>query len=101
MARHHMQLNRLMLDKRYRYIAERIDETLQVGETRLIFLGPLHSLKGRPARDIQVTRMSGHLEVPGKRKGSTRKTKRDAQQQVHGLRFFRKRLSIADDEGGI
>jgi hypothetical protein len=43
-----------LLWKRDRYIARRISETLQEGETGILFLGMLHSLEGMLDRDIQV-----------------------------------------------
>jgi hypothetical protein len=44
-----------LLEKRDRYIAERINETLVNGEGGLIFLGLLHSLEGYLPMDIKVT----------------------------------------------
>jgi hypothetical protein len=49
------RLSKEMLDKRDRYIARRISRTLRTGETGLIFLGLLHSLRRRLPGDIQVT----------------------------------------------
>ena len=46
---------RLLLEKRDRYIAQRINETLRIGETGLVFLGLLHSLLGLLPPDIKVT----------------------------------------------
>jgi hypothetical protein len=46
--------SRSLLKLRDRAIAERINQTLCRGEIGLLFLGMLHSLKGRLARDIQV-----------------------------------------------
>jgi hypothetical protein len=51
------ELGKVLLEKRDRYIAERIDKTLGRGETGLIFLGMLHSLKDLLPSDIQVTRL--------------------------------------------
>lgn len=45
-----------LLERRDRYIAGRIAETLQPGETGLVFLGLLHSLAGRLPRDIEMIR---------------------------------------------
>ena len=53
--------NRRVLDMRDRYIAERIGQTLKQGETGLIFLGMLHSLKGRLSNDIQVTQLGSEI----------------------------------------
>lgn len=44
-----------LLESRDRFIAGRIAETLQPGETGLVFLGMLHSLKGRLPDDISMT----------------------------------------------
>ena len=43
-----------MLKKRDRYIAGRINSTLGKGETGILFLGMLHSLKDLLDRDIHV-----------------------------------------------
>jgi hypothetical protein len=52
-----VERSRRILDMRDRYIAERIGQTLKQGETGLIFLGMLHSLKGRLPNDIRVTQL--------------------------------------------
>ncbi len=44
-----------LLESRDRFIADRIVETLQPGETGLVFLGMLHSLKGRLPANIALT----------------------------------------------
>ncbi len=49
---------RQLLEKRDQFIANRIAETLQPQEQGLIFLGMLHSLKGRLPADIQVSMLS-------------------------------------------
>ena len=49
-------LGKAILEKRDRYIGARIAETLQPGETGVIFLGMLHSLAGRLPPDIEVIR---------------------------------------------
>jgi hypothetical protein len=49
-------LGKAILEKRDRYIGARIAETLQPGETGLVFLGMLHSLAGRLPPDIKVIR---------------------------------------------
>jgi hypothetical protein len=58
-------LSRDLLKRRDRYIAERIGETLVVGETGLVFLGLLHRLEGIVARDIKLINIfaikNGHL----------------------------------------
>jgi hypothetical protein len=55
--------HRRLLDLRDRYIAARIDETLEPGDTGLIFLGMLHSLDGRLPADICV--MQARVNMPG------------------------------------
>jgi hypothetical protein len=59
-----VEQNRLLLDQRDRYIAERIGQTLRRGETGLIFLGMLHSLKGRLSDDIRVCRLCPETRFP-------------------------------------
>jgi hypothetical protein len=60
-----VEQNRLLLDLRDRYIAERIRRTLRRGETGLIFLGMLHSLKGRLPNDIRVTQLCAEASFQG------------------------------------
>ena len=43
-----------LLEKRDVYIATRIDTTLSVGETGILFLGILHNIGGRLPKDIHV-----------------------------------------------
>ena len=50
------QISKTVLERRDRYIAERVAQTLQPGETGLAFLGVLHSLAGRLPRDIEIIR---------------------------------------------
>lgn len=50
-----------LLRKRDRYIAERIGETLQPGETGIVFLGLLHSIKDFLPSDVQVVTL-GRVE---------------------------------------
>lgn len=45
---------RQLLQHRDRFIAERINETLEPGQTGLLFLGMLHSLDGALSSDISV-----------------------------------------------
>ena len=47
-------LSQSLLERRDRYIAERINGTLGEGETGILFLGMLHSLEKHLAKDIQV-----------------------------------------------
>jgi len=44
----------ILLEKRDAYIATRIDTTLNVGETGILFLGILHKMEGRLPADIHV-----------------------------------------------
>ena len=44
----------LVLGKRDQFIADRINKTLQNGETGILFLGALHSLQHRLDKDIRV-----------------------------------------------
>ena len=53
-ARHEAR-SRSLLTQRDQYIARRINETLRAGETGLLFLGMLHSLESRLAKDIRVS----------------------------------------------
>lgn len=53
-ARHEAR-SRSLLAQRDQYIAGRINESLRAGETGLLFLGMLHSLDSRLAKDIRVT----------------------------------------------
>ena len=55
-----------ILKRRDQAIAERINHTLCRGEIGLLFLGMLHSMEGRLARDIQVTHPL-YLPSPGGR----------------------------------
>ena len=43
-----------LLEQRDRFIADRIDQTLQAGETGIIFLGVLHNLEAYLHRDIHL-----------------------------------------------
>jgi hypothetical protein len=53
-ARHEAR-SRSLLAQRDQYIAGRINESLRAGETGLLFLGMLHSLDSRLAKDIRVS----------------------------------------------
>jgi hypothetical protein len=50
------QISKAVLERRDRYMAERVAQTLQPGETGLAFLGVLHSLAGRLPPDIEIIR---------------------------------------------
>lgn len=63
LAQRQRELSEQMLDRRDRSIAERIDQTLQPGETGLLFLGMLHALDGHLPADIQVLRLE-HVPAP-------------------------------------
>jgi hypothetical protein len=54
-----------ILDLRDRYIATRINQTLEQGETGLIFLGMLHSLDRRLPAGIRVTQV--RVKMPARR----------------------------------
>jgi hypothetical protein len=57
--------HRRILDLRDRYIATRIGQTLEQGETGLIFLGMMHSLDRRLPADIHVTQV--RVKMPARR----------------------------------
>ena len=57
-AREHQEESRQVLEKRDRFIAQRINATLQAGETGLLFLGLLHSFADCLAPDILLLDMS-------------------------------------------
>jgi len=44
----------LLLEKRDAFIASRIDQTLQAGETGILFLGMLHHVAGRLPEDMEI-----------------------------------------------
>jgi len=58
------ELSRELLAKRDRYIAKRIGETLQPGDTGLLFLGMLHSVEEHLAPDIEVIRLPLPPDIP-------------------------------------
>jgi len=58
LSKQQAQRSRIILEKRDRYIAERISSTLGRDETGLIFLGMLHSLQDLLPPDIQLTTLS-------------------------------------------
>ena len=62
-------LSRSLLERRDRYIAERINETLRQEETGILFLGMLHSLGEKIAKDIQVHYPILRPAQPKERKG--------------------------------
>jgi hypothetical protein len=61
-------LGKRILEKRDRYIAERIGQTLRAGETGLVFLGMLHSLAGHLPADVQMVRLDEAREAARQRK---------------------------------
>jgi len=65
-ARHEAR-RRALLAQRDQYIARRLNESLLAGETGLLFLGVLHSLDSRLAKDIRVSYPFGRPPHPGKR----------------------------------
>jgi hypothetical protein len=54
-----------LLDRRDRFIAQRIDKTLQAGETGILFLGALHRATAMLPDTIQVTSLSEFLRAGG------------------------------------
>ena len=44
-----------LLRQRDEYIAQRIDQGLQEGETGILFIGAYHNVKARLARDIKIS----------------------------------------------
>jgi len=48
------RLSAALLDKRDRYIAARIDSTLQAGETGMLFIGMLHAVESYLPEDIEI-----------------------------------------------
>ena len=50
----HKATSDYLLEERDAFIAARIDQTLQAGETGILFLGMLHNLDGRLSKDINV-----------------------------------------------
>ncbi len=52
-----------LLDRRDRFIAQRIDKTLQAGETGILFLGALHHATAMLPDTIQVTSLSEFLRA--------------------------------------
>ena len=44
----------ILLNKRDEYIAQRIDETLDKGQTGILFIGAYHNIKRRLPRNIQI-----------------------------------------------
>jgi hypothetical protein len=60
-ARNQHELSKCLLDRRDRFMARRISETLGPGETGLLFLGLLHSLEGHLPPDIDVRKLDSVL----------------------------------------
>ncbi len=60
-ARGYHERSKRLLERRDRFIAGRIHDTLQPGETGLLFLGLLHSLDGRLPRDVRLRRIDSVL----------------------------------------
>jgi hypothetical protein len=52
---HDHEISSLVLERRDRFIAGRVDETLRAGEVGLLFLGLLHTLEGCLPPDITMT----------------------------------------------
>jgi hypothetical protein len=60
-SRSQQEASQRLLQRRDRFIARRIDETLGPGETGLLFLGLLHSLDGLLPADISLQRLDSVL----------------------------------------
>ena len=58
--RRQQEWGRRLLERRDRYIADRIRKTLAAGETGLLFLGLLHSITRRLPPDIRIRKMAFH-----------------------------------------
>jgi len=71
-ARGYHERSRRLLERRDRFIAGRIKETLQSGETGLLFLGLLHALEGRLPRDIRLQRVDSVLREESRESPSSR-----------------------------
>lgn len=56
-AQRQQELSKVLLERRDRFIAERIEQTLAAGETGLLFLGMLHQIEGRVSPGIEVIRL--------------------------------------------
>ncbi len=56
-------LARALLKRRDEVIATRINDTLKARETGIVFLGLLHSLRGKLAPDIEMTNLFGDQSV--------------------------------------
>lgn len=52
-----------LLDKRDRYIAKRIDETLHHGERGILFIGAYHNIKSKLPGDIQIKEIKDTQKV--------------------------------------
>lgn len=59
------EIFRDLLDRRDRFIAQRIDKTLQAGETGILFLGALHRATEMLPDAIQVISLSEFLRADG------------------------------------
>jgi hypothetical protein len=56
-------LARTLLKRRDEFIAARINDTLKPGETGIVFLGLLHSLRGKLAPDIELISLFGDQAI--------------------------------------
>jgi len=52
-----------LLDKRDKFIAKRIDETLDHGETGILFVGAFHNIKDRLSKGIQIKKVKDIQKV--------------------------------------
>ena len=53
----------MLLNKRDRSITKRIDETLNKGETGIIFIGAYHNIKNRLPKNIQIEEIKDREKV--------------------------------------
>lgn len=77
LARRQKELSAALLERRDRFVAERIDRTLAAGETGLLFLGMLHSVETHLPATIEVTRLFPAPRAAS-RVGSGKATRRKA-----------------------
>jgi hypothetical protein len=53
----------ILLNKRDEFIARRVNETLKLVETGIIFIGAYHNIKGRLPKDIRITEIKNTEKV--------------------------------------
>jgi len=76
-----------LLEKRDRYIAWRIDETLKKGETGILFLGAEHEIISKLPSDIEVIELKDREKIRKYRKALlTKKSKQEFENLAHYLK---------------